>query len=121
MTTTPAGQTPCRADREWWDSMRRRRGALTGDDQRDGDLRLSELVAHEHSVVAGVLDVGVEDRQRAVVRLTELCTQLRPESLALLDQNALPIPRDLQQQTTPLPTRTLKGYSINLFNFNYFR
>lgn len=68
---------------------------LTVDDQRDDDLRLSELVACDDLVTAAVGDLGVEDCQTRPMRLTDLGTQFRLESLALLDHNTFSIPRNL--------------------------
>jgi len=79
-------RTPCRASD----------GALTADDEGDGDFRLAELVAHDDAVVAAVGSLSVEDRQRRVMWLTDLCPQLRLEPLALLNQNAFSIPCNLQ-------------------------
>jgi len=48
--------------------------ALTSDDQRYDELRLSELVADDHLVVSTVGDLGVEDCEVRVTRLTDLGT-----------------------------------------------
>ena len=70
--------------------------SLTSDDQGYGDLGLSELVAHDYAVVAIVGDLRIEDGQIRMMRLIELGTQLRLETLAFLDQNTFPIPRNLR-------------------------
>jgi len=78
-------RTPCRTSNH----------APTGDDQWDEDFRLAELVAHDDLVIATVGDLGVEDGQARVMRLTELGTQLRLEPVRRLDHDTFAVPRDL--------------------------